>query len=293
MAVVAALFLPLASSYGTEPSANLQQVQALAEAGKWKEAESALSGYMSGPTAGGEGLFWKALIEFQTGRYAASAVSAQDYLQQNPKSGQTRKILGLDLFMLGNTARAEEELERTVELLPGDADARYYLGRVYFTRSNLPAALAAFQALIKIDPKSVRGHNHLGQTHEALNQLETAQGDYEQAISIDRGSSKHSEWPYFNMGVLHLKAGRARAAIDYLQAALSVRADFSEAKVKLATALGAAGQTTEAVRLLENVVAEEPANADARYQLGRVYLKENQKIKAQEQFRVFESLRKK
>jgi tetratricopeptide (TPR) repeat protein len=281
------------ASYAAEVHGNLQQVEALVEAGKWKEAELALARHMSGPAPLSAALFWKAYIEFKTERYAASAASARAYLQQEPTKSQARKILGLDLFMMGDVAAAQKELELAVEMLPGDTEAQYYLGRVYFTRQNMPAALAAFQRLLKSDPNSVRGHNHLGQTYEALNQMESAQAEYEIAISLDRSSVKRSEWPYYNLGVLHLKAGRAQIATDLLQEALQIQAQFSEARVKLATALAATDATVEASRILNDLLREHPDNADAHYQLARLYLKINEPQKAQVHFKRFEALRKK
>lgn len=234
-----------------------------------------------------------AYTQFRTGRYAESASNARACLKQEPSNGQARKILGLDLFMLGDAAGAKDELQRTVEMLPNDEDARYYLGRIYFTGQNMPAALATFQHLLEIAPNSVRGHNQLGQTYEALNQSEAAQASYEKAVSLDRASLKHSEWPYYNLGVFQLKAGRARIGAELLQEALRIQPRFTEAKIKLGAALSELGQTEAATQTLQSLLREEPDNADAHYQLGRLYLKLHDRQKAEEHFRRFDALRKK
>lgn len=271
----------------------MQQVQALTEAGKWKEAEAVLDASLTSATPGSAILLWKAYIEFRTGRYAASAANARACLEQEPSNGRARKILGLDLFLLGDGAAAEQELQRAVTLLPEDEEAQYYLGRLYFTRQNMPAAQEAFQMLLSKHPGSVRGHNQLGQTLEALNRISEAQAEYQQAIALDRSAARRSEWPYYNLGVLHLRTGHAQTGADLLREALQIRPRFPEAQIKLAVAFGDLGQTEAAERVLETLVREQPDNADAHYQLGRLCLKRQERQKAAEHFQQFEALRKK
>jgi tetratricopeptide (TPR) repeat protein len=279
------------ASYATDHETRVQQVRALAEAGKWVEAETALE--QGGTASSPEELFWKSYIQFKTGRYAASASSARTCLQQRPDDGQARKVLGLDLFMLGDAAAAEAELERAVALLPNDEEALYYLGRVYFTRQNMPAALLAFERVLGVSPNSVRAHNHLGQTLEALNRSEEAQAEYEKAVRLDRSATKHSEWPYYNLGVLHLKVGHGVEAAQWFRQALQAEPQFVEAKVKLATAIAQSGDAESARQLLESVIAQQPDNADAHYQLGRLYLKLRDPSRAEAHLRRFQALRAK
>ena len=78
---------------------------------------------------------------------------------------------------------------------------------------NLPLALAAFKRAIEIDPHNVKAHNHLGQTYEGLALYPAARAAYLKAIELEQKQAAKSEWPYFNLGVLYIKEGRAAEAV--------------------------------------------------------------------------------
>jgi superkiller protein 3 len=189
-------------------------------------------------------------------------------------------------------ASAQTELQRALELDGKDGEARYYLGRLYFSRQNMPAALATFQKLVELDPKSVRGHNHLGQTYEGLNRFEEAEKAYQTAIALDREQPKRSEWPHYNLGLLRLSVGRAAEALTHFNEALQIQPKFAEARLKRAVALVAAGSPDQAKSELELLLAEDPANADAHYQLGRLYSKLQNPAKAKQHLLRYQELRR-
>jgi len=232
-------------------------------------------------------LYWKSFVLFQTGNYRQSSVLAGRYLERNPASGEARKILGLAYFMLGQATQAEHELQKASELAAADSDVRYYLGRIQFERQNLPAALESFRGAVALDAQSVRGFNHLGQTYEGLARFDDARAAYEKAIEIDRRQAKRSEWPYFNLGVLLLKEGRAQDAAGCLREALAVKPSWPEAKVQLAVALGSANQLKDARQLLEDLLLAEPKNAQAHYQLARLLMKMQMPEEARRHFLLF------
>jgi len=232
-------------------------------------------------------LYWKSFLLFQTGRYRESAVAASRYLERNPSSGEGRKILGLAYFMLGQAAPAEVELQKASQLAASDADIRYYLGRIQFERQNLPAALESFRTAVALDAQSVKGFNQLGQTYEGLARFDEARAAYEKAIEIDRRQAKRSEWPYFNLGVLLIKEGRAGDAAGWLREALTVKPSWPEARVQFAVALGSANQLGDARLVLEELLRAEPNNAQAHYQLARLLVKLQLPEEARRHFRLF------
>ncbi len=282
----------LSAYYPPETQSELDAAIALMKSGKWEDAELVLDKSLTMSDPPPRAFYWKAYVQFSTKRYSESASTLRGYLGRNADDSQARKLLGLDLFMVGDAAGAQAELERAVELLPKDEEARYYLGRVYFSRQNLPAALNTYQKLLEFEPSSVRARNQLGQTYEWLNQFDLAEKAYEEAIRIDRDSAKRSEWPYYNLGVLHLKAGRAERALPYLQQALQLQPKFPQAQVQLGVALAALGKPEQAKAEFEAVLSTDPDNADAHFQLARLFRKLGDPVKAKEHGLLFQRLRR-
>ena len=233
----------------------------------------------------------KAYFEFSAGRYREALHWTGRYLERQPDGGETRKVSGLARFMLGDRPGAELDLKRAAALLPQDFDAHYYLGRVYFEGSKLTLALASFRNAIEIDPRSVKARNHLGQTLEGLTRFDQAEDAYRDSIKLEQEGAERSEWPYFNLGALFLAEGDTERAIALLEQALERNPSSLQTRTKLGAAYSAASRLAEAREQLRGVVLDEPGNADAHYQLGRVLMKLGQKDEGRKHLALFERLR--
>jgi tetratricopeptide (TPR) repeat protein len=260
--------------------------------GEWNKAEDALNKFLRISPQDLPSTYLKGYLLFRTGSYQESLALVSTYLERKPDSGEARKILALDHYMLGRPGEAEVELKRATELTPHDTEAYYYLGRIYFTKNNLPLALAAFKRAIEIDPRNVKAHNYLGQTYEGLAQYPAARAAYLKAIELEQKQATKSEWPYFNLGVLCIREGRAAEAIEYLRQALARNPSWSEGKVKLAMALCSVGQYEDALTHLNEGVRIDPQNAEARYQLAQLLTKMGRQEEARQHYLLFEKLKK-
>ena len=233
----------------------------------------------------------RAYLRFASGQYEESIRWAGKFLEENPSGGETRKILGLARFMLGNKNGAELDLKEATAIMPADFDAHYYLGRVYFERSKLTPALESFRRAIAINPASVKAHNHLGQTLEGLTRFDEAVSAYETAIAHERSVGQASEWPYYNLGSLLLAEGDAARAVPLLEQALARRRSSVQTRTRLGVALSAASRLEDAALHLRAAVQADPDNADAHYQLGRVLMKLGESEAARRHLSRFETLR--
>ncbi len=257
--------------------------------GEWTKAEAALD---QSPPAELPTVYWKAYVRFRTGRYSEAVSLISKYLDKKPESASGRKLLGLCFFMQGRPAEAEEELKRATELDSADPEALYYLGRLHFNRNDAPEALRIFEKLVLIDKASVRGYNHLGQTLEAISRFDDARAAYRKAIELEATQQAKSEWPYFNLGLLCLKEGRAQEAIGLIREALARNKDWPEARIQLAAALFLSDRHEDAQVILTEVLEKNPKSADAHYQMGRLLLKLGKPEQARPHFEAFESLKK-
>jgi tetratricopeptide (TPR) repeat protein len=281
----------LAASEHPPPETYYQLTLCYLKQTEWKKAEETLQTFLRLSPENFLALYLKGYLLFSTQRYEESLRVLEPLIERQPGNAASHKVIGLDHFMLGRIEQAEAEMKRATELAPKDAEALYYLGRIYFTRNNLPASLATFQRTAELDPSSVKTFNHLGQTYEALVQYSAARSAYLRAIELEKHQPTRSEWPYFNLGALYLKEGRAAEAVDYLQEALSRHPAWSEGKAKLAMALVSLGKHDEALSLLEDAVRLDRRNADARYQYARLLAKMGKEDEAERQLQLFQELK--
>ena len=79
------------------------------------------------------------------------------------------------LLQMGQTARAEEDLERVRRLDAADVESRYTLGVLAVERGETERAKALFDEILKVSPQS-------SLAHEGLAVLYKRQGDYDRAI---------------------------------------------------------------------------------------------------------------
>ena len=132
----------------------------------------------------------------------------------------------------------------------------------------------------------------MGQTFEGLSRFEEAKAAYRKAIQLEQSQPVKSEWPYYNLGVLYLKEGRAEEAVGLLREAVSRGPNWPEGKIQLAVALFSSNHEEDARNILAEVLAADPRNADAHYQMGRLLLKSGRQEEARQHLQQFEALRK-
>src|SRR4029453_4821324 len=159
-------------------------------------------------------------------------------------------------------------------------------------RDNPARVLTAFQKATELDASSVRAHNHLGQAYEALVQYPAAREAYLKAIELEKKQNAKSDWPYFNLGALCLREGRAAEAEGYLRQALERQPSWSEGKAKLGMALLALDKLPEALSYLEQALQIDPQNADARYQYARLLIKMGKPDEGERHLQVFRQQKK-
>ncbi len=261
------------------------------EKNDWNKAEAALDAFLEHSPQDASTIYLKGYLLFSAGRYGESLSLMIRYVAMEPGDAQGHKILGLSHFVLGRTDRAEPELRRAIELDPRDPETHYHLGRLFYNGNDFAAALEAFEKVIELDSNSVRTFNHLGQTKQALGDFAGAREAYLRAIQLEQQQPARSEWPYYNLGLLHITEGRFPEAVQYLRQALERRPSWPEARVKLARAFLSGDRLEEAQRQLNQVVEAEPENADAHYLLGRTWTKMGQPDQARRHFALFEKLR--
>jgi len=128
-------------------------------------------------------------------RYSAPAEDQEidEFLRLEPEFAELRLFKGHSCFQKTELARAREQFEKAVDLLPDHAEAVNALGDVYlFGFRDNQKALEQYEAALKIDPGNIKG---LFGTGLVLHYL----GQYgESTRALDRLLEKREGWDYLS-----------------------------------------------------------------------------------------------
>jgi tetratricopeptide (TPR) repeat protein len=174
--------------------------------------------------------------------FDAAAAAFRRAAELRPQDARTFVRLADALLHQGQLASARKAATRAVALAPQDAEAHLQKGRVLTRESAWGDAADALARSVQLDATVRESHyelavalRHLGRVDEARAQL----AEYERLSAY-------------------------RDALDPLQARLRMRPDDLDARTRLGLVLAAAGSVEAARATLRQVLAADPAAADAR-----------------------------
>jgi tetratricopeptide (TPR) repeat protein len=107
--------------------------------------------------------FQSALAQYESGRFAESAVQLESLLQVVPESFDVHELLGLVYAAQSQDVKANEHLEKAVRLKPASAAARTNLAANLARMGKLDLAATEFRKAIKIEPRNFDANRNLGQ----------------------------------------------------------------------------------------------------------------------------------
>ncbi len=144
----------------------------------------------------------------------AAAAPARD-----PLSAEQHNDLGVLYFGRGEPARAVTEFERAVTLRPGWARALVNLGDARLAAGDVKAAIAAYERAVAVAPDDPAAANNLAW---ALLQDPTRWPEAEPIIDAALARRPEPRGYYLDtLGVLRLRQGRDRDALDLFREALA------------------------------------------------------------------------
>jgi protein O-mannosyl-transferase len=185
--------------------------------------------------------------------------------ESTPDSAAAHEFLGNALLHVGELQEGAEELEQASRLVPTYFPVHAELGSAYRNLGRYDQSIAQYRAALAIDPQSTATHCDLGLTYFARSQYEDAKRHYLQALEIDPRFVP----AFVNLAALAYAQHDYKSAIDYSKRALGVSPDLPSAQICIAMALREEGHFDEAIKRLEQVVAEAPYEPRAEQELTR------------------------
>lgn len=163
---------------------------------------------------------------------------------------------------------AVQALEQADQLDPQNHELCAFLGETYFNEGQTEPALTFFRRVLELRPKSFESlvfcgvlHHERGEDDAAIKLLHRAAELYPNAFL-----------PAFSIGSILAGQGLLQKALPFLNAANASPDALPQARVLLANCQLELGHAPQAIKPLEQVLAEDPTLAEAHFLLGLAYL---------------------
>jgi Flp pilus assembly protein TadD len=201
----------------------------------------------------------------------AQAVEAfRKAVELRPNRPDARRGLGAALQRAGDLEGARAELEAAVRADPGDAEAFSTLGALLLRIGDTDAAVGALEKSIAANPKLIKTYRTLAQALFKARRKEEASWRNQQAEDLTQERTDLGRAMVLMDSARQQLARKETAeAVAQLREAVSLRPQFAEAQVLLASTLRATPDgDAEALEILESVLDANPDHARARYEKG-------------------------
>ncbi len=175
------------------------------------------------------------------------------------------EFLGKALVLDGKLEQGAEELEECARMSPHYVAVRLELGDTYRQLGRHDQSIACYREALALDAKSAEAHRGLGLTYFARDQYEEAEYHYLKALEID----PQCVAALVNLAALKYGTYDNKSAIDYSERALKLSPDLPGPQVCIAVALRQEGHFDEAIKRLEQIVAQAPAEPQVQQILAR------------------------
>jgi tetratricopeptide (TPR) repeat protein len=210
-------------------------------------------------------------------RLSDAVTQAEEVLKSDPQNLDARRMLGrIYTRMIGEgqngrvddryVRRAIDQYQQITQKEPKDAESWVMLGRLYRVSNNSPEAEKAYNAALAADPNNEDAMTGLAMLYADL-------GDTKKAI--DKLKSVTDKSP--NERTLAILAEQYEQLKDYKDAAAALRKAFEMAPDNMRIARGLAqdlmfsDQLDEALKLYQDIGAEDPRDWESQVNIAEIY----------------------
>ena len=220
-------------------------------------------------------------IEFERGAFKAAVERFRAALAGQPAGSVVHHHLGLALRRLGRREEAAAQLEQNehmsvvfpdplfteLQRLNVSREAHIKRGTAAMRQGNPQAALIAFLEALAALPDDPLTIFNVGMALIELGEKEQAEARLRESIAINDNYRD----PQYNLALILAERGDLEGAERHFRQAAEIDSEDVEARVRYADVLTRLKRPGEAIALLEEVLAADPALPLARLALGAAY----------------------
>jgi len=232
---------------------------------------------------------------YNMGEYIAAESRLNELVENFPNSrfvDEANFYIGLSRFWMKDYRAASESFGRIVQKKksPLKDDAAFMSAYIEFIRKNYSIALNAFESFIKEyagSDSAATAQFFIGACRDSLKQPLEALRAYRKVKNMNPGSDLFFD-SQFAFGLAAFKADSIRAGVEAFQSLSRQERYFERSgmiRLQLARGKYLEGQTEQAIAEYNKIIEQFPnsaQSAEAYYQLGLIYLGQNDLAKARE-----------
>jgi tetratricopeptide (TPR) repeat protein len=185
-----------------------------------------------------------------------------------------------------------EVTRRMFEKTPASYRVNQLSAEIFETQNRFAEAIAEYRKAIAKNPQALNLHFRLGraillESHDPQ-ALAVAQKEFESELALNPADAAAE----FQVGQILATANQTAEALKHLQKSLDLSPDFVEPALAMAKIRIQAKEYSAALPLLEHVVAIQPRNEGAHYNLMLAYRNSGLTDKAREEQQILEKLQR-
>jgi tetratricopeptide (TPR) repeat protein len=206
--------------------------------------------------------------------YKEALKSVEDAIQLDPDRGRTYATLGVLKRARGQQDEAEAAFRKAVELSPKDVEVYLSLGNFYWAVGRQEDAERTFLQALEVEPSNAAANRFMAS-------LTLAMGKKEDAEPYLRRIADGSKELVNSLALVdyYLRTDRPQDAMARLDAVPNGRA-IPPVALRIARAQAAAGRRDEAKTLVEEILKNNPKDADAHLLKSRLLLQDGAREEA-------------
>ena len=223
------------------------------------------------------------IITFRKQQFAKAIAPLARHLKTLPNDNLIRQMLGASYYFTGNFAKSVETLKPLETVLANDAELAYFYGLALVQLKRNQEAIPVFNKLAEISQSTPEALSYAAQGFMILGDYARAAQEFRKVISLNPNAVKGN---YF-LGQNLIRLNRFDEAEKAFSRELELNQNDVLAKYHLAlTFIERKIEPERTVQLLEEAIRQKYDYADARYQLGKIYLEKGEVQKAIEHLEI-------
>ena len=225
-----------------------------------------------------EELYSEGVKQSKNANPSGAIVLMKSALEKDPNFLDARYQLALAYTATGKYEQAERELQKVLRQSPSYPGLKMRLAKLHISANKPDAAISEAQEVVKDNPGSAEALETLANAHVLKGELAQAEGYLLQTLKGEPGRTSAQ----VELAAVYLAGNRRDAARQVLDGILKKDQNNVRANYLLAAIEDAAGNSDAAAVIYQRIAAANPADSQALYKAGLVYLKKGDTAKAEQ-----------